>query len=136
METVQTCPECGAGWQDDKTCQDHFHQMLYWEMEDQARWVVHHLMVLCYHVQHPSLYSPDGLNFSIHLLVDFMEGRLTTEQARDQNREALDSGNRKFKIKGTPDSQSSYAYPIRWTMTAADVTSAGADHYVESVRAW
>jgi hypothetical protein len=30
---TQKCPECGASWDDEATCQDHFHQMLFWENE-------------------------------------------------------------------------------------------------------
>jgi hypothetical protein len=34
METRQVCSECGAIWHEEQTCQDHFHQMLFWENEN------------------------------------------------------------------------------------------------------
>ena len=58
--------------------------MLYWENENAERGVVHHLAVLSYHLQHPSLYSPAGLEYSLQLLVDFVEGRIPPQQVREQ----------------------------------------------------
>jgi len=136
METVQHCPACGAAWTDGNTCQDYFYQMGYWELEDSALYVVHHLMVLCYHLQHPHLYSREGLQFSSQLLVDFVERGVTTQTVRQQRRDALDSGNRTFKITARPDSVGAYPNPVHWTMTAADVVAGGADHYVDNVKAW
>jgi hypothetical protein len=136
MEKAQLCPECGSAWRDGQTCQDHFHQMLYWEFENPDLGVVHHLMVLCYHLQHPSLYSPEGLRYSMQLLVDFVERGVSPQESRQRSRAIVDSGNRKWKITATPTSRGSYAHPIQWPMTAADVIAGGADHYCENVRAW
>jgi hypothetical protein len=136
METIQVCPECGAAWHEEKTCQDHFHQMLYWETEHPGYGEVHHLMVLCYHLQHPSLYSPEGLSAAMHLLADFLEHGVTTEEVRRRNRASVDSGMRTWKIKGTPASHGVYDPPIQWTMTAANVTAGGVDNYCDSVRTW
>ena len=104
METTGVCPECGAAWQNGKSCEEDFHQMLYWESEDPALWEVHHLMVLCYHLQHPSLYSPEGLTWAKDTLVDLVEHDVTTGEIRRRNRTGLDSANRKWKVKGTPRS--------------------------------
>lgn len=136
MEAEQTCPECGSAWTDGNTCQDHFHQMLFWEHENPANGVVHHLLVLSYRLQHPSLYSPEGLNEARRLLEAFLEQGVTPEQARKRNRVAMDSGKRKFKITGTPASHGVYHHPIQWSMTAAEVTARGVHDYCDSVRAW
>jgi hypothetical protein len=130
------CLECGAALPEGVTCRDHFDQMLYWEAENSANWAVHHLMVLCYHLQHPSLYSPEMLNGGMGLLADFVERGITTEQVRKRDRDKVDSGKRTWKIKGTPESHGVYKHPITWTMTAADVTGAGEPNYCDSVRAW
>ena len=98
----QVCPECGAVWHDEKTCQDHFHQMLFWEAEHPSYGEVHHLMVLCYHLQHPSLYSPEGLGAAKHLLAEFLERGATTDDVRKRQRAELDSSKRTWKIKGRP----------------------------------
>jgi hypothetical protein len=136
LETIQVCPECGTVWHHVETCQDYFYQMLYWEAENPNYSVVHHLMVLCYHLQHPSLYSPEGLREAIQLLIDFLERGVMTEQVRRRNRNALNSSTRTWKITGTPASHGAYEHQIAWTMTAADVIEGGQDRFCDSVRAW
>lgn len=55
------CPECGTAWSPGDTGRDCFHLLGVWEGENPAVILqAHHLMVLCYHLQHPSLYSPRG----------------------------------------------------------------------------
>ncbi len=136
METVQVCPECGAEWQHGETCQDYFYQMLFWEAENPSNGEVHHLMVLCYHLQHPGLYSPEGLREAIQLLHDFLVRGLTPEQVRKRNRSTLNSNIRTWKITGTPGSHGTYDHQIPWTMTALDVIKGGMDNYCNSVQAW
>ncbi len=132
----EKCPECGTVLSDEKTCQDHFHQMLFWEAENPGYGQVHHLMVLCYHLQHPSLYSPEGLNDAHYLLVEFLEKGATPDDVRKRNHARVDSSKRKWKIKATATSHGSYERPIQWTMTAGDVVAGGADNYCDNVRRW
>ena len=136
MDVQQACPECEAVWQMGVTCLDHFHQMLFWENEDPQRGAVHHLMVLGYHLQHPSLYAPDGLEYSLQLLADFVEHGVSPQQVRKQRRSAVDSGKRKWKIRARTGLHGAYRRPVRWSMTAQDVVNAGAEHYIESVQQW
>ena len=93
-------------------------------------------MVLSYHLQHPSRYSPRGLAEAKELLVEFLERGASPDDARRRNRARLDSGRRGWKITGTPESHGSYDPPVQWTMTAADVLAGGRDSYCESVKAW
>lgn len=137
METIQRCPECGAAWVEGITCEGHFHQMGFWEMENPAfAREVHHLMVVSYYLQHPSLYSPEGLNGAKQLLVDFVERGISPQHVRQRDRDKVDSGKRKHRIKGTAASRASYAHPIKWTMTAADVIAGGLNNYVDNVKLW
>lgn len=136
MQQPQACPECGADRRDGQTCQDDFHQMLFWEAENPANGEVHHLMVLCYHLQHPSLYSGDGLRYARRLLDDFVANGVTPQEARWNNRAAVSSTNRQWKVTARPDSVGAYARPVNWTMTAADVVARGIDAYIDSVYAW
>jgi hypothetical protein len=103
METdkPQHCPECGAISTDGNTCQDRFYQMGFWEM-DYSLIDMHHLMVVSYYLQHPSLYSPEGLKQAKELLIDFLENGLSPQQIRQRDHARVDSGSRTFKIKGTP----------------------------------
>ena len=136
MVTPRRCPECGAIWAGEKSCETYFHQMLYWEAEYPALGEVHHLMVLCYHLQHPSLYSPEGLTEARRLLVEFVENGASPSEVNERNRAHVDSGKRDWKITATATSHGSYDPPIHWTMTAADVVANGADRYCDNVRKW
>jgi hypothetical protein len=131
------CPECGATWTDDVTCETYFHEMLFWEQADlEHLGMVHHLMVLSFHMQHPSRYSSEALAWGKTALADFLERGVTPQQVRLRDRASLDSGARKHKIKGTPESHGAYAHPVAWTMSAGDVVAGGTESYVENVRAW
>jgi hypothetical protein len=91
-------------------------------------------MVLCYYLQHPHLYTPEGLAFAQQLVVDFVVQGITPQEARRRNRAAVDSRTRTWKISnGTPGA---YAHPVTWPLTAADATAGGMAGYVAGVRAW
>jgi len=130
------CRECGALQPEGKTCLDDFHTLLGWETEYPGYGLVHHLTVLCYHLQHPSLYSPEGLAYAKGLLVDFLDHGKSTEQVRWQNQSAVSSSKRAWKVTARPGLQGAYDHPIPWTMTAADVAADVHNHYIENVRAW
>lgn len=110
--------------------------MLFWEAEHPHLGEVHHLMVLCFHLQHPRLYSPKGLAYARQLLNEFVEKGTSPAVIRQRNRSQVDSGNRSWKIKGSADAFGDYGRPISWTMTAVDVTAAGAQNYCTQVMAW
>ena len=120
----------------DTTCENNFHQMLYWEHENPANGAVHHLTVLCYHLQHPHLYSQRGLEEGMNLLVEFVERGTSLMQIRKQNAERVNSKNRNWNIKASADSHGAYIHPVHWTMTGVDVVAGGIDNYCENVRAW
>ncbi len=136
MPDFQKCPECGARWKEGETCETDFHQMLFWEAEYPTYGEVHHLTVLCYHLQHPSLYSPDGLKEARRLLAEFVEHGTSPVEVRKNNRDHVDSSKRTWKIKATATAQGSYDQLIHWPLTAADVVAGGSDHYCDNVRAW
>jgi hypothetical protein len=127
----EICPECGA-----TGCQDAFYQMLGWENEEPALCVVHHLLVLCFYLQHPSRYSPDGLRYGANLLVDFVERGLSPTAARQHNSNGLDSGTRKWKVTARSGAQGAYRTAPRWTVTAPDVLAGGMAGYIEHVSRW
>jgi hypothetical protein len=111
--------------------------MLFWEAEHPSYGAkVHHLMVLCYHLQHPSLYSPAGLQAARQLLVEFVEQGASPAKVRQRHRAQVDSSRRDWKIAGTPASHGSYDSPLQWTMMAADVVAGGSENYCDNVRAW
>ena len=133
---TQLCPECGARLPDGRTCADDFHQLLFWENERPELGEVHHLMVLCYHLQHPSLYSAEGLAHSRRLLAEFVAGGLSPAEARRRQRAAVDSGGRGWSITARPGNQGAYEQPPAWQLRVQDVVAGGPDHYPENVRRW
>jgi hypothetical protein len=134
--STSRCPNCGAQIDSETPCETYFHQMLFWESEVPALGVVHHYLVLCYYIQHPHLYSPEGLRFSIGELEEFIETDITAAQMREKIASDVNSRTRKFKIKGTPEAYGAYPQPVAWTMNAADVVARGRDHYIDSVSQW
>lgn len=110
--------------------------MLYWEAEDPALAEVHHLVVLCYHLQHPSLVSQEGLRQAVRLLADFVEGGVSPAEIRRRDRVKVASQNRRWKVKSSPADQGSYQHEVQWAMTARDVAAGGRQNYVENVRRW
>jgi hypothetical protein len=91
---------------------------------------------LCYYLQHPSLYSPAGLNEARKLLKEFVVQGASPAEVRQRNRTRVDSGQRNWKITGTPASHGAYDHVVAWTITAADVVAGGSDRYCDEVRAW
>lgn len=110
--------------------------MLFWENEDAQRGEVHHLAVLAYHLQHPRLYSPDGLAYALQLLSDFVERGVSTQEIRRQKSSEVASTTRFWKVRSSPGAFGAYSHPIAWRFTAQDVVLAGPDQYIESVRSW
>lgn len=132
----EICPDCGATHLTGGSCQDAFHQMLFWENEEPARGVVHHLMVLCYHLQHPALYSAEGLAAARQLLDDFVASGLDPQQARRKNQARVASDRRDWSISARPGNKVVYERPVQWAMTTADLIAGGAEDYVANVHAW
>jgi hypothetical protein len=130
------CSECGAVWLDGNTCQDYFHQMLFWENENPEYGEVHHLMVLSFHLQHPGLLSLEGLQEAADLLIEFLERGSTPRQVRNSRRSKVSSGKRDWKIIATGASKGAYSRPIQWAMTAANVVAEGRENYCANVRRW
>lgn len=131
------CSECGAVWHSGITCLDHFHQMLAWEFENPGgAGAVHHLTVLCYNLQHPSVYSPDALIEAKALLARYVVDGVSPRQIRSELQQILNSSTHSYKIRGTPDVHGAYAHPVNWTTTIEHITAGGLDGYCERVEAW
>lgn len=135
-EQHTTCPECGASWPEGHTCDDDFYQMLYWESAYPDYGVVHHLMVLCFHLQHPSRYSREGLDESLVLLREFVANGTSPQEMRRRNAPRVASDVRKTPITARDGNKGAYAHPVAWTMRAANVARADHHRYVENTRIW
>jgi hypothetical protein len=110
--------------------------MLFWEAEYPEYGVVHHLLVLCFHMQHPSRYSVEGLAGAKNLLIEFVANETPPQAMRQRIRGEVASDKRTTHITARPDNKGSYTHTVLWTMTAADVARDAAQCYVENTRTW
>ena len=125
------CPECGAL---DNACETRFHEFLVKEFEEAGYGAVHHLTVTAYMLQHSSKLTRDGWLYERELLREFLVENKPPAFIRRQNKDLVDSGKRKFKIK------SKDGIPIinktTWTKTILDVRKENAEIYCADVNAW
>ena len=125
------CPDCGAP---EMTCETRFHEFLVKEFEDAGYGAVHHLTVATYMLQHSSKLTREGWLYERELLREFLIENKSPAFMRKQNKDLVDSGKRKFKIK------SKDGLPVinktTWTKTILDVRTENAEVYCEDVTAW
>ncbi len=125
------CPECGAA---DGDCEVRYHECLIKEFEDASYGAVHHLTVAAYMLQHSSKLTREGWLFERGLLREFLIEKKPPSFIRKQNRDAVDSGKRTFKIaekNGLPKISRT-----KWTKTILDVRMENAEVYCADVEAW
>lgn len=127
-----TCPQCGATYPADETCEDRYYAGQAREMTDAQFGAVHHLSIPCFMLQH-NRYSRDGWIGACQVLARFLSGT-TPAEARRQARQALASGNRTYSFTKGPKLPG--VESIRWTRTIADVRLDTAEQYCADVRAW
>jgi hypothetical protein len=128
-----TCPNCGANFISDETCQDRFTLSQLKEVEQPNYYAVHHLSVPCYMLQH-NVYSREGWLEVRKLLSKFIYEGWTPEMARRQNRVSADSGHRTWSF--TKGAKLPGVEQIVWTYTIADVRLDTAEAYCADVRQW
>lgn len=125
------CPECNAP---DNLCQTRFDEFLVLEFTDPGYGAVHHLTVAAFMVQHSSKMTLDGWLFERNLLREFLVENKSPAHIRRQNKDIVDSGKRKFKIKSTT------GLPVisksTWRKTILDVRAENADIYCEDISVW
>lgn len=128
-----TCPQCGAHYSTDETCEDRFHSDQLAEHEQPGYGTVHHLSVPCYMLQH-NAYSRAGWLWARDLLFQFVYHGLTPETARRRNRINMDSGHRKFSITRGPKLPG--IEDIGWKQTIGDVRLDSAEGCCADVLGW
>ncbi|MDB5188124.1 MAG: uncharacterized protein JWO50_644 [Candidatus Kaiserbacteria bacterium] len=135
--TERKCLECGSPLESVAGCRDYLNEMIKWDFEDfTGVGKVHHLTVLSYNLQHPSLYSPKGLEDAKASLQEFFRHPESFNRHNEWNKKKLASNVRDWKITGTSENHGVYVSVPTWKITASDVVRAGLPHYVENVKAW
>ncbi len=131
------CFECGANLENVQSCRDYLNEMIAWDFQDFAGvGQIHHLTVLSYNLQHPSVYSKKGLQNAINSLKVFITNPTSFTEHDSLNRKNLSSDVRDWKITGTENDHGIYKTQPIWGITADDVVHGGLDKYVENVKKW
>jgi hypothetical protein len=131
MEPEMNCPECGAP---DNLCQTRFDEFLVLEFTDPGYGAVHNLTVATFMIQHSSRMSREGWMYERDLLREFIVEGKSPSLIRQQVKDSVDSGKRKFTFKskdGMPVIQKS-----TWEKTILDVRTENAEMYCEDINAW
>ncbi len=128
-----TCPNCGASFTSNETCQDRFTLSQLKEVEQPDYYAVHHLSVPCYLLQH-NAYSWEGWLEVRKLLAKFIHESWTPTMARRENRVSADSGHRTWSF--TKGAKLPGVEQIAWTYTIANVRLDTAEAYCADVRHW
>jgi len=125
------CPECGAA---EALCKTRFDEFLVLEFTDAGYGAVHHLTVATYMLQHSSKLTREGWLYERKLLREFLVENKPPAFIRKQNKDVVDSGRRKFKIK------SKTGLPVisktAWMKTILDVRTDSAEIYCADVMEW
>jgi hypothetical protein len=61
MESMITCPECGAPAVDGLSCRDQLGAILAWEWQDPELLAEHFLTVASYNLQHPAQFTDEAI---------------------------------------------------------------------------
>ncbi|HEY3311081.1 MAG TPA: DUF5946 family protein [Anaerolineales bacterium] len=131
---MTTCPECGASSPHELICSAVFDECLVREFVDPAFGIVHHLTVATYMLQHSSKLSSQGWISMRQLLREFLVERKSPLEVRRQNRDVVDSGRRKWKIRSN-DGLAKISRTT-WTKTILDVRMTTPEVYCADITAW
>lgn len=131
------CLECGALLQNVQECRDYLNEMIKWDFEDfSGVGKIHHLTILSYNLQHPSVYSQKGLEDAKASLQEYILNPESFREHDKSNRRKLASDVRKWKITSTSENYGMYAVKPNWNILASDVVAGGLDLYTINVRRW
>lgn len=130
-----SCPLCGGQYLTGSTCEDVFESLLALEFSNENYGSVHFLTVACMMIQHKA-YSDAGMEWILAQLKQYLSGDQTISQIREQNRNTVDSGQRKWKV--IRDLGEKELSNISWSMTIQDVAMRYVDpsDYCELVNNW
>lgn len=129
-----TCPQCGAIYPSEETCQRRFDACLALEYENPAAYgAVHLLTVACYMLQH-NLYSRQGWLETRQMVAQAIRLGTTSAEIRVEYQRKLDSSQRAWSV--TKGEKLAEFDAIQWSYTIADLRLDSPERYVADVRYW
>lgn len=128
------CPQCGAALQSEMQCLERFERCLTKDYEQPATFgAVHHLIVICYMLQH-NAYSRQGWLEAREMLAQFNRQDIPPEALRKRNFRRFDSRHRQWKLVQGPKIPQVEA--IVWTRTILNVRLDTAEAYCSDAKRW
>jgi hypothetical protein len=129
------CLECGATYQDERTCQSVFDKFLNLEFSDPAYAEVHFLTVACFMIQH-GRYSDQGLKWIEAKLRDVLVNQVSPQTIRLKSAHELAQSTRNWRatraLSDPPQKK------VGWKVTIKDADDRFLDSwgYGESITKW
>ena len=130
---VASCPLCGAKYVAGGQCSERFEKCLAKDYEDPAYGAVHHLIVLCYMMQHAG-YSKAGWFEARDLLRKFVVENASPVEVRQRNAKRFANEQRDWYVRDENDW--GQLAEIEWELTIADVSLNTAVEYCASAMRW
>jgi hypothetical protein len=127
------CPKCRANFIINETCQKRFDRFQQRELEDPDYFLVHHLSVPCFMLQH-NQYSRDGWLEVRKLLYKFIYEKWTPDMARQHAQNTMKSGHRSYSL--TRSIKLIEVEKITWRFVITNIRLETAADYCQDVRKW
>jgi hypothetical protein len=127
------CPKCKAQFLVSETCQKRFDRFQMKELEDPDYFLVHHLSVPCYMLQH-NQYSRDGWFEVRKLLYKFVYENWTPDMARQHAQSKSKSGRLSYSL--TRSIKLVEVEKITWSFIITNIRFENAADYCQDVRKW
>jgi hypothetical protein len=132
MDTLASCPECGAPALDELTCWDRLGLILAWEGDDPDLAALHFFTVACYNLQHPAQFTDAAIVYLRTGFVDALDQGVSASELRRRAATQFEGAKRVLRpaVERHPELR-------QWSTTIADVYDAGQPSgAADRVRAW
>lgn len=115
IQTLSSCPECGASKVLGMSCYEQLGAILAWEWSDPALSAVHFLTLASYNLQHPAQFTEEALDGLRAAFIDYLDHDVPANILRKRVARSL-GGKKVLKDKAAQKE-----VPRSWRITIADV---------------
>jgi hypothetical protein len=127
------CPKCKASFSNNDTCQQRFDYFQIKELADTDYYLVHHLSVPCFKLQH-NQYSREGWLEVRKLLYNFIFECWTPDMARKHAQTKIKSGHRTYSL--TSSIKLLEVEKVEWSFLITNIRHENATDYCQDIRKW
>jgi hypothetical protein len=127
------CPKCKAVFQNNETCQERYDRIQQRELENPDYFLVHHISVPCYLLQH-NQYSREGWLEVRKLLYKFIYENWTPDLARQHAQNKSNNRNRTYSL--TRSLKLLEVDKLNWSFIITNIREESAADYCQDIRKW